>query len=1024
MTVPSGTVFAADSRRPAAVKNATYKFKSNVKQLPNGTKYNLKPMDISEIKNNKTGTDGSKSGSGSTGSTQLKYPLDSKQMILDKTATAFKPKKGEIYVDQAGKSLIKVIGTPYNDSIGNRIVPITEPDFNEVFEYYKIPKQTLALNSSNVTYIAPEVQMIDSSASSGSTSGNSKSKSSTNDITFKLPRGVVLYDSTKDAEEQAQQAAGDQTLESKEEEDPTDYDNLEGISDTEEINVKVWIEKDSFITLKNPTFSPEVDLGIISQSVSLNFNADVEADITVKASLNFHKVIEKCVYGYDIEVPFGKAYVGIFVVVDIAGNVQVQVRTITKGKAETGITGKAIGLVPIVVYPTGNFIPSTFDMGFSVNGTITAKAGVVPQAGLKIGKLRFGLQIWAGIKATAKFSGQAGTSNEVGGPAYLEGSLKIEAFAELAGFFLGTRYSILYLPFTLYEGSFSTGQEVSAGSGNVKQLQARVNLGADAFANCVMGRVQYSDENQEDSGYISYGQNDSWTSYVGGDIKIYVQHSNGLIDEPYTVNSNQWGKFILENIPIAISDKIWVALDKHITGEGDIHCQSAPITPSVGAIGNLQFNPDAFNDVVTGTLPGLDSYNGPVRILVSRNSSEQTINGNIVNGKLSVPAVLVGGSKVKVEIPFDGGASIFVSPEKDANLDSLVLGYEQPRGTELKLNGSVQNLNGPYKRPYTGIVTLSCGKTLTTQAQPYYEKKLTVDSNGKFITKSICTSSSTFSFPVAPLKFTLSIEHDGMIKQVSYDPVGDVEKQANRPLQLDVIYQIDRRVDPIINPVDFMQIMLKDTANSAQNSGINAGKGPSNMPSDATTTQQNLPWSGVWETDSGGMVLTQSGSNITGIYNNCSLKGTVSGNNLKGSFITSNKEIGEFELILNGDGKGFRGRMRYTDDKDWSNWEGVWISKLITTQNKSEWSGIWFTDWGVVVLKQDGDKVSGICGENMTINSIQGTVSGSTLKGKCFYKDSTVDIEFKMYTDGMSFTGQYRYKDEDNWSAWNGVRKK
>lgn len=93
--------------------------------------------------------------------------------------------------------------------------------------------------------------------------------------------------------------------------------------------------------------------------------------------------------------------------------------------------------------------------------------------------------------------------------------------------------------------------------------------------------------------------------------------------------------------------------------------------------------------------------------------------------------------------------------------------------------------------------------------------------------------------------------------------------------------------------------------------------------------QNNFNITGNWRANPGGiLVLSQSGKTVTGTYNNGSstLRGTLDGNVLKGTFQYNNQHSGEFTLTFTRDGHGFTG--------SWSNNGG---------SNRGPWSGsrIW-----------------------------------------------------------------------------------
>jgi hypothetical protein len=90
-------------------------------------------------------------------------------------------------------------------------------------------------------------------------------------------------------------------------------------------------------------------------------------------------------------------------------------------------------------------------------------------------------------------------------------------------------------------------------------------------------------------------------------------------------------------------------------------------------------------------------------------------------------------------------------------------------------------------------------------------------------------------------------------------------------------------------------------------------------------------WQGTWDTNWGTMVVTQSGTSVTGTYTHDSGKitGTVSGNKLTGTWSESPSysapnDAGDISFTLSADGKSFTGSWRYGSSGSWSGgWNGT-----------------------------------------------------------------------------------------------------
>lgn len=148
------------------------------------------------------------------------------------------------------------------------------------------------------------------------------------------------------------------------------------------------------------------------------------------------------------------------------------------------------------------------------------------------------------------------------------------------------------------------------------------------------------------------------------------------------------------------------------------------------------------------------------------------------------------------------------------------------------------------------------------------------------------TSASTFEFvnPEA-LCYVLEIEHEGLKKEVRYDPfvfhytntLQKVQEFAKQPLQKEVILKTEEKKDAITNPVDSLQ----------------------------------NKWKGSWLTNIGTMQLNQEGNFISGtiIQNGkeYAIEGSISNGVFKGSILIPSEssifgDITSFEMNMSGDG--------------------------------------------------------------------------------------------------------------------------
>ncbi len=110
------------------------------------------------------------------------------------------------------------------------------------------------------------------------------------------------------------------------------------------------------------------------------------------------------------------------------------------------------------------------------------------------------------------------------------------------------------------------------------------------------------------------------------------------------------------------------------------------------------------------------------------------------------------------------------------------------------------------------------------------------------------------------------------------------------------------------------------------------------MPAAANTGTYS--WEGEWSTNWGDMVLTQTGSKVSGTYTHDQgkISGTVSGNTLTGTWSESPSysppgDAGEVELVMSEDGKSFTGKWRYGSEGSWGSWDGgTRVTDVIVTR--------------------------------------------------------------------------------------------
>jgi inhibitor of cysteine peptidase len=91
--------------------------------------------------------------------------------------------------------------------------------------------------------------------------------------------------------------------------------------------------------------------------------------------------------------------------------------------------------------------------------------------------------------------------------------------------------------------------------------------------------------------------------------------------------------------------------------------------------------------------------------------------------------------------------------------------------------------------------------------------------------------------------------------------------------------------------------------------------------------QYGCDWAGTWSTNWEGMVLHQSGNEVSGTYTweQGTIVGTVTGDKLKGTWSQAgNNRAGDFEFTISDDCKSFTGPWRYGSEGGWvGDWTGT-----------------------------------------------------------------------------------------------------
>lgn len=736
---------------PSRVEGVNYEFKDEVKRIPNSMEYDFKPLTLDKFASFQTNAKVSPSAAGTgislpnislpggitnQNATQpageskpdldkisgIKYPAGSKIMTIPQSAAAaFSPNINDIYVDEEMGTAFRILNAQAADEEGNPQYVIETPELTDVFKSYTIPEQTIDLTTGNIAYIAPEFAL---SPESGMHSSYEARAGVSDYVSFKqegnkhiitLKPGITIFEYPSNEEKKADEEAKEKAKKEKFEGDWWEEDqsgDLRGVENESSLSVAVKV-KEGTITIEDPKFHSYFDLNPLTSNVVADFYFDAKAtaDVTLEGDITFNKTIEKCVYGYEIDLgkvlgdeKGNKAFVGIFLVVGVEGKIHVEVRTITAGDARAGFTYRALGYggIPYFVGPYATYRPASFDMSFTVNGEINTTLACVPQVGVIIWGKELGvLQIWVGFKSKAIFSVSGGGGSGGAQDFKASGSISLDAFGELVGYLLGSRYSIFYIDYPLYKGEWSVGEESSGSGGDaIREVAPQMLVLADAYTDTIEGKVLFDTAGKMETGFVGEAADieSAKKPYANGRYEVEVW-DYGSVKYRIPGLTNAEGTFTIKDTSrynIRPTDKVIVKIENSPVFEVEqkrfkVVGNSKEIKATV-PFTMLDFNVDSFNDIITGRVSG--NYTGPVQLTILDNNFNAIIrNINAVNGIFNYPYPINESIySVNALINFEG-SKFPDNPgvTRNRNIDSLTINiYNDFRPKEASYSEKVQ----------------------------------------------------------------------------------------------------------------------------------------------------------------------------------------------------------------------------------------------------------------------------------------------------------------------------------------------
>ncbi|AEV29128.1 hypothetical protein SpiGrapes_1315 [Sphaerochaeta pleomorpha str. Grapes] len=517
------------------------------------------------------------------------------------------------------------------------------------------------------------------------------------------------------------------------------------------------------------------------------------------------------------------------------------------------------------------------------------------------------------------------------------------------------------------------------------------------------------------------------TPYTGP-ATIHLQHSDGQVENyPITIGINgTYSRSLTLRPDDLIQVNVYQPLDNNpqIIYRGNTSLKNPSVSYEA-----IDFNADVFNDLVSGTIGG--DYSGPVRITVTDDEGamdDREFSITATRGYFSQMIPLIGTNRVSVKVQFEGVALPRGGLFKIPNLDALELECETTGPSALK--GTVSNRAKGATIPYTGDVMLEPlhGNNLAalTQAVAYSNRSQLPKKSKREVGND--TNIGRFEFSnislVLSLGYKIGIEHDGVVKYLCFDPLEEMTETAQRPVQSDFVSAVNSKIDKVVNPVQGAVLTQANSMNTSMGEASTANVAFIQML--PATTQVDTVWNGVWETNLGSMILSQSNNRVTGFFGDeeYQLNGQVSADSLEGVF-TLDGLLGEFKFTLYDGGCAFDGVSRFKGEDSWEQWNGRLVAPLDNDEiapGENTLEGVWFSEYGAIVLDATDLGYTGVYGEGE--NTLEGIYSKGMFKGSLQEQGRSGDFQFTVSSDEKLFKGKFRYTGEEEWQTWDGWKKK
>ncbi|NPA36755.1 MAG: hypothetical protein GXO47_07890 [Chlorobi bacterium] len=370
----------------------------------------------------------------------------------------FKPSPDSIYVDPESQMVMQFA------PVGDKEMIAYRPQLNEIFKEINIPLQEVQLSLANTTYTAENATVF-------SIGGG-------DDYTMVMHFDSVTYKLKK----------GD-------------------------VNMQVALVGD--IKFKMPRIEGKYSK---NHGYKLVFKTEELAELRMYSTAKLKKEFKKPIWGFEIKAgDIGEATLGVFLVVDMNGEVKLEVKVDQGLSVEAGVRGGTKLGTPTSVHEIIRINPWS-DVSYKIVSEMTAFAGVQCESKLKIyGHNALYIYTKTGGEVTVK------TDN-----------LNLDADA---GFRVKVGGKIIKKKFTLYDRYFSLWHVSNRDFGGYEMNI----LEADAYRDYVIGHIM---DAKDDTPY-------------SGELTVYVKHPNGSKNS-YKTTVNSDGYFAAQNVPMKKGDLVTV----------------------------------------------------------------------------------------------------------------------------------------------------------------------------------------------------------------------------------------------------------------------------------------------------------------------------------------------------------------------------------------------------------------------------------------------------------------------------------